>query len=116
MVWTSTRVSWWVTAGATSRLENRLAARRCFSITGMRNGSPRTRTLCSVRSRKRPSGFFPAYDVGQPMKPIDQLSVKIFADGADLPGMVEMYGQPYIKGFTTNPTLMRKAGISDYPA
>jgi transaldolase len=49
------------------------------------------------------------------MKPVDQLSVKIFADGADLPGMVEMYQKPYIKGFTTNPTLMRKAGISDYP-
>src|ERR1700681_4866143 len=50
------------------------------------------------------------------MKPVDQLSVKIFADGADLPGMVEMYRKPYIKGFTTNPTLMRKAGISDYQA
>jgi transaldolase len=50
------------------------------------------------------------------MKTVDQLSVKIFADGADLPGMVEMYGKPYIKGFTTNPTLMRKAGISDYAA
>ncbi|MBI3610072.1 MAG: transaldolase [Nitrospirae bacterium] len=50
------------------------------------------------------------------MKSVDQLSVKIFADGADLPGMVEMYGKPYIKGFTTNPTLMRKAGISDYSA
>src|ERR1700722_18648697 len=50
------------------------------------------------------------------MKTIEQLSVKIFADGADLPGMLEMYGKPYIKGFTTNPTLMRKAGISDYRA
>jgi transaldolase len=48
------------------------------------------------------------------MKPVEQLSVKIFADGADLPGMLEMYRQPYIKGFTTNPTLMRKAGIADY--
>src|SRR6185436_8287774 len=49
-------------------------------------------------------------------KPVDALSVKIFADGADMPGMIEMYRKPYIKGFTTNPTLMRKAGISDYPA
>ena len=48
------------------------------------------------------------------MKSVDQLSVKIFADGADLPGMLELYRQPYIKGFTTNPTLMRKAGIADY--
>lgn len=44
------------------------------------------------------------------------LKVKIFADGADVGGMVEMYQQPYIKGFTTNPTLMRKAGVSDYRA
>jgi len=50
------------------------------------------------------------------MKAVDQLSVKIFADGADLPGMIDMYRQPYIKGFTTNPTLMRKAGIRDYAA
>lgn len=48
------------------------------------------------------------------MKRIDQLSVKIFADGADLAGMLALYRQPYIKGFTTNPTLMRKAGITDY--
>ena len=48
------------------------------------------------------------------MTNVDQLSVKIFADGADLAGMVEMYGKPYIKGFTTNPTLMRKAGVDDY--
>ncbi|HEY1816690.1 MAG TPA: transaldolase [Kofleriaceae bacterium] len=48
------------------------------------------------------------------MKSIDQLGVKIFADGADVKGMVEMYGKPYVKGFTTNPTLMRKVGITDY--
>ena len=50
------------------------------------------------------------------MKSIQELSVKIFADGADKAGMLEMYSQPYIKGFTTNPTLMRKAGIADYRA
>ena len=44
------------------------------------------------------------------------LSVKIFADGADTQGMLDMYRRPYIKGFTTNPTLMRKAGVSDYRA
>lgn len=48
------------------------------------------------------------------MKKIDELSVKIFADGADRDGMLEMYEIPYIKGLTTNPTLMRKAGVSDY--
>jgi transaldolase len=50
------------------------------------------------------------------MKTLNDLSVKIFADGADLKGMLEMYEKPYIKGFTTNPTLMRKAGVKDYEA
>ena len=45
-----------------------------------------------------------------------QLKVKIFADGADKVGILEMYAKPYIKGFTTNPTLMRKAGITNYSA
>ena len=40
--------------------------------------------------------------------------VKIFADGADLDGILALYKNPLIKGFTTNPTLMRKAGIEDY--
>jgi len=52
------------------------------------------------------------------MKPtaIKDLKIKIFADGANLNGMLEMYQHPYIKGFTTNPTLMRKDGVSDYQA
>jgi transaldolase len=50
------------------------------------------------------------------MKSLSELSVKIFADGADKAGMLEMYAKPLIKGFTTNPTLMRKAGITDYVA
>jgi transaldolase len=50
------------------------------------------------------------------VKKITELRVKIFADGADRAGMLEMHARPYIKGFTTNPTLMRKAGISDYLA
>jgi len=45
-----------------------------------------------------------------------KLKVKLFADGADLAGMKEMAANPMIKGFTTNPTLMRKAGIADYAA
>ena len=48
------------------------------------------------------------------MKSLSDLKVKIFADGADKTGMLEMYAKPHIKGFTTNPTLMRKAGISDF--
>ena len=50
------------------------------------------------------------------MTSTNQLKVKIFADGADKAGMLEMYAKPFIKGLTTNPTLMRKAGISDYRA
>lgn len=42
------------------------------------------------------------------------LPVKIFADGADLQGIAELSRQPYIDGLTTNPTLMRKAGLTDY--
>ena len=50
------------------------------------------------------------------MSRITDLKVKIFADGADYDGMVKMSRNPAIKGFTTNPTLMRKAGVSDYEA
>lgn len=45
---------------------------------------------------------------------LDSLKIKIFADGADKIGMINLYNNPTIKGLTTNPTLMRKAGISDY--
>lgn len=48
------------------------------------------------------------------MKQVNSLKVEIFADGADKVGMLEMYAKPFIKGFTTNPTLMRKAGIANY--
>jgi len=47
---------------------------------------------------------------------IAHLKVKLFADGADLAGIKEMAANPAIRGFTTNPTLMRKAGVSDYKA
>ncbi len=42
------------------------------------------------------------------------LNVKVFADGADLDSILELAGNPLISGFTTNPTLMRKAGVEDY--
>jgi transaldolase len=50
------------------------------------------------------------------MSRLADLKVKIFADGADYDGIVKMSRNPLIKGFTTNPTLMRKAGVSDYEA
>lgn len=48
------------------------------------------------------------------MNRLDKLKTKIFADGADMAGILELYRNSYIKGFTTNPTLMRQSGISDY--
>ncbi len=50
------------------------------------------------------------------MSDLKSLKVKLFADGADLAGIKEMASNPTIKGFTTNPTLMRKAGVADYKA
>jgi transaldolase len=47
---------------------------------------------------------------------LNQLTVKIFADGADRAGMLDMYARPFVHGLTTNPTLMRKAGIANYRA
>ena len=50
------------------------------------------------------------------MEKINNLKVKVFADGADKNKMLEMYSKHFIKGLTTNPTLMNKAGIKDYKA
>ena len=50
------------------------------------------------------------------MNPLSQLKVKLFADGADLKSMLDLYTNPFIKGMTTNPTLMRKVGVTDYEA
>src|SRR3954469_15767281 len=45
---------------------------------------------------------------------LDQIQTKVFADGADLDGILKLAQDPIIKGFTTNPTLMWKAGLTDY--
>jgi transaldolase len=45
---------------------------------------------------------------------LDRISTRIFADGADLEGILALASDPRIEGFTTNPTLMRKAGLTDY--
>jgi transaldolase len=50
------------------------------------------------------------------MKTLNDLKVKVFADGADKKGMLELNANPVIKGMTTNPTLMRKAGLTDFEA
>lgn len=48
--------------------------------------------------------------------PLQQLNIRLFADGADQAGMLSLYANPLIQGMTTNPTLMKKAGIKDYEA
>lgn len=50
------------------------------------------------------------------MPHVNDLKIKIFADGADIESIRKLYTQPNIQGFTTNPTLMRQAGIQDYKA
>jgi transaldolase len=50
------------------------------------------------------------------MKSVQDLTVKLFADGAEKMSMLELYANPLIQGFTTNPTLMRKANITNYEA
>lgn len=50
------------------------------------------------------------------MKSLNDLKIHIYADGADKAGILDLYAKPYIKGLTTNPTLMNKAGIKDYEA
>jgi transaldolase len=50
------------------------------------------------------------------MKSVSDLRLQIFADGADKASILDLYRQPYIKGFTTNPTLMRATGVTDYQA
>ena len=50
------------------------------------------------------------------MPSLNNLPIQIYADGADKAGILDLYAKPYIKGLTTNPTLMKKAGIRDYEA
>jgi transaldolase len=50
------------------------------------------------------------------MPTLNDLKIQIYADGADKAGILALYDKPYIKGLTTNPTLMNKAGIKDYEA
>src|SRR6201994_1472977 len=50
------------------------------------------------------------------MPRLSDLKIKLFTDGADKTQIVEMAKQPWIAGFTTNPSLLKKAGVSDYTA
>ncbi len=50
------------------------------------------------------------------MTPLSRLRIRIYADGADRAGILRLHALPFIHGITTNPTLMRKAGVADYEA
>jgi transaldolase len=63
--------------------------------------------MSTTRTESRPEAFAP---LGE------KITTKIFGDGADLEGILRLAADPRIQGFTTNPTLMRKAGIADYEA
>jgi transaldolase len=62
------------------------------------------------------TSFDPAKGRAEPMQPLSQFKIKIFADGADKKAMLDLYRNPHVRGFTTNPTLMHKAGVRDYEA
>jgi len=50
------------------------------------------------------------------MKSLTELTIQIYADGADKAGILDLYAKPYVKGLTTNPSLMKKAGVKNYEA
>ena len=50
------------------------------------------------------------------MNPNHELQIKLFCDAADIESLLTMYSKPYVRGFTTNPTLMRRAGVRDFEA
>ena len=112
--------SWSATAGATSRPASAAGAGATILVDYGYDESHAARARRPRRGRwpRRPTGFW--HDLTTRIEANDMkltdLRTKIFADGAELAGMLALYRQPHIKGFTTNPTLMRKAGITDYRA
>jgi transaldolase len=103
----------------------------CDNYSAVRNAREKRNHFGAIAARPTPQPFYDAYVIigvssvvlakSNPverniMKALETLSVKLFADGADKAGMLEMYALPHVKGFTTNPSLMRKAGIRDYAA
>ena len=84
----------------------------------LRHQSPHF-TVKSIGDRR---GYCPCPTTGRceallpPMPTLSDLKIQIYADGADTAGILELYAKPYIKGLTTNPSLMNKAGIKDYEA
>jgi len=70
----------------------------------------------SLPSADAKTSILPYTNPPDPMKSLNDLTIQIYADGADKAGILDLYAKPYIKGLTTNPTLMNKVGIKDYEA
>jgi transaldolase len=84
---------------------------------GYRERGPAREPAARVRSLAEAADWIRrAASKGCPVPDVNDLQVKLFADGAEKAAMLELYRDPKIQGFTTNPTLMRKAGIKDYEA
>ncbi len=98
------------------------AARSSWATATANAGRGRARGAARrPRRRRRPTSSHAHHPHARtsherPVTPLNQLKVQIWADGADKAGILELDKNPLIKGFTTNPSLMAKAGIKDYPA
>src|SRR6202049_540168 len=103
-------------AGATSRRGTARVAAPFSSTTAMENGSRTVLSCAFARSPRRRIGFYAHFKRGYSAMSdrVSSLRVKIFADGADRASILDLARHPNIQGFTTNPTLMRKAGVADY--
>ena len=73
-------------------------------------------SIYNLSSSTVPKLFAAHFERITQMKKVSELKIAIYADGADKGAMLEMYKNPLVKGFTTNPSLMAKSGITDYEA
>ena len=110
---------WSATAGATSRRDGRLDASTLFVDYGYEQEGPMQPDRI-IGSLAEAVAFILEQEhtgeIAMSTPSVERLKIKIFADGADIKAMREAAANPLIKGFTTNPTLMRAAGVTDYKA
>lgn len=92
----------------------RAGCRTVFIDYGYREQRPSAQDRDAVDLRGAADWILSAINMNGAPLMSEQLKIKIFADGADLASMLDLASDPLIKGFTTNPTLMRQAGIRDY--
>jgi len=95
----------WIDAGYREKGPSSPPDYRCVDLAG---------AVDTILGRQEAIEMVTTPQVLEEVPSVRKLNVKLFADGAEKAGMLEMYADPRIQGFTTNPTLMRKAGITDY--